>query len=87
MVLFIDIFSLVDMNLALIERAQFAHNECVYQPGVYEYRDGFKGSFLEHLLREMESVHGKDLGILRWTLFVTQRLDLGTFCMWRAVSP
>ncbi|KAG0244141.1 chorismate mutase [Mortierella sp. GBAus27b] len=44
---------------ALIERAQFAHNECVYQPGVYEYGDGFKGSFLEHLLREMESVHAR----------------------------
>ncbi|KAF9941663.1 chorismate mutase aro7 [Modicella reniformis] len=44
---------------ALIERAQFAHNECTYQPGVYEYDDGYKGSFLEYLLLEMETVHAR----------------------------
>ncbi|KAK3822675.1 MAG: chorismate mutase [Benniella sp.] len=44
---------------ALIERAQFAHNECVYRPGVYEFGDGYQGSFLGYLLREMETVHAR----------------------------
>ncbi|KAF9189799.1 chorismate mutase aro7 [Haplosporangium sp. Z 767] len=44
---------------ALIERAQFALNECTYQPGVYEYEDGYKGSFLGYFLHEMEKVHSR----------------------------
>jgi len=43
--------------IALIERAQFALNDCTYQPGVYEYDDGYKGSFLGYFLHEMEKVH------------------------------
>ncbi|KAF8932538.1 chorismate mutase [Dissophora ornata] len=44
---------------ALIERAQFAWNEYTYQPGVYDYDDGFKGSFLGYFLHEMEKVHAR----------------------------
>ncbi|KAG0207994.1 chorismate mutase aro7 [Mortierella sp. GBA30] len=44
---------------ALIERAQFALNECTYTSGVYEYDNGFKGSFLEYFLHEMEIVHAR----------------------------
>ncbi|KAG0305107.1 chorismate mutase aro7 [Dissophora globulifera] len=44
---------------ALIERAQFAVNECTYQEGVYEYDDGYKGSFLGYFLHEMEIVHAR----------------------------
>ncbi|KAF9536638.1 chorismate mutase aro7, partial [Lunasporangiospora selenospora] len=40
----------------LIERAQFAVNDCIYQPGVYKYEDDFEGSFLEYFLHEMEKV-------------------------------
>ena len=46
------------IHLALIERAQFALNDCTYQPGVYKYDNDFKGSFLEYFLHEMEQVHG-----------------------------
>ncbi|KAG0059091.1 chorismate mutase aro7, partial [Linnemannia elongata] len=42
---------------ALIERAQFALNDCTYQPGVYKYDNGSQGSFLEYFLHEMEKVH------------------------------
>ncbi|KAI1317380.1 chorismate mutase aro7 [Mortierella claussenii] len=44
---------------ALIERAQFALNDCTYRPGVYEYDNGFKGSFLGYFLHEMEKVHAR----------------------------
>ena len=48
---------------ALIERAQFAHNARVYQPGavpVPSYRpDGEQHSLLEVVLREMEQLHGR----------------------------
>ena len=48
---------------SLIERAQFARNEPVYQPDaipVPGFRpDGCRYSLLEYLLREMEQVHGK----------------------------
>ncbi|KAF9409523.1 chorismate mutase aro7 [Podila epigama] len=44
---------------ALIERAQFKLNECTYQPNVYEYEDGYKGSFLGYFLHEMEKVHSR----------------------------
>ncbi|KAF8979905.1 chorismate mutase aro7 [Entomortierella lignicola] len=45
--------------MTLIERAQFAKNDCIYTPGVYEYDDGSRGSFLEYLLHEMEKVHAR----------------------------
>ncbi|KAF9174426.1 chorismate mutase aro7 [Mortierella sp. AD011] len=44
---------------ALIERAQFALNDNIYKPGVYEYDDGFKGSFLGYFLHEIETVHAR----------------------------
>ncbi|KAF9544452.1 chorismate mutase aro7 [Mortierella hygrophila] len=44
---------------ALIERAQFALNDCTYQPGVYKYDNGSQGSFLEYFLHEMEKVHAR----------------------------
>ncbi|KAG0030605.1 chorismate mutase aro7 [Podila clonocystis] len=44
---------------ALIERAQFKLNACTYQPGVYDYDDGYKGSFLGYFLHEMEKVHSR----------------------------
>ncbi|KAG9290471.1 hypothetical protein G9A89_002446 [Geosiphon pyriformis] len=46
---------------ALIERAQFAHNEAIYKPGIYKYKgsDDFNGSFLEFFLGEVERVHAK----------------------------
>jgi hypothetical protein len=47
------------LYVALIERAQFALNDCTYQPGVYKYDNGSQGSFLEYFLHEMEKVHGK----------------------------
>ncbi|KAF9432414.1 Chorismate mutase 1-like protein [Entomortierella beljakovae] len=44
---------------ALIERAQFARNECIYKPGVYDYDNDSKSSFLEYFLHEMEKVHAR----------------------------
>ncbi|KAF9923914.1 chorismate mutase aro7 [Linnemannia zychae] len=44
---------------ALIERAQFALNECTYKPGVYKYDNGSSSSFLEYFLHEMEKVHAR----------------------------
>lgn len=44
---------------SLIERAQFAHNVVVYQPGQLGFNDGSDISFLDHMLQEIESVHGK----------------------------
>lgn len=45
---------------ALIERAQFAFNKCIYTPGALEFK-GATGerSFLEYFLWETEKVHGK----------------------------
>ncbi|KAJ3339677.1 hypothetical protein HDU93_007903 [Gonapodya sp. JEL0774] len=43
---------------ALIERAQFAHNPIVYEPGKFDFK-GFGGSFMEWVLRETEVVHAK----------------------------
>lgn len=44
---------------ALIERAQFAHNECIYQAGHDEFTQLHSVSFMEYLLRELESVHAR----------------------------
>lgn len=47
----------------LIERAQFAYNSAIYQPGAVPVplwtRDGRQMSLLEYLLRETEQVHGR----------------------------
>ncbi|KXS22100.1 chorismate mutase [Gonapodya prolifera JEL478] len=43
---------------ALIERAQFAHNAIIYEPGKFDFKD-FGGSFMEWVLRETEVVHAK----------------------------
>ncbi|KAF8062653.1 CM1 [Scenedesmus sp. PABB004] len=47
----------------LIERAQFARNAAVYEPGGVQVpaygRDGTRLSLLEYLLRETEALHGK----------------------------
>ena len=48
---------------SLIERAQYAHNEAVYQtdgiPGVPEFAAcGRRYSFLEYFLRKTEALHG-----------------------------
>ncbi|KAI9002792.1 putative ARO7-chorismate mutase [Gaertneriomyces semiglobifer] len=43
---------------ALIERAQFAQNNNIYDPDHFQ-QEGFPGSFLEYLLHEIESVHAK----------------------------
>jgi len=51
------------LELALIERAQFKLNACTYQRGVYDYDDGYQGSFLGYFLHEMEKVHCKSFNI------------------------
>ena len=45
----------------LIERAQFAHNARIYEPGVIEELKalGVEGSWLDWFLKETESFHGK----------------------------
>ncbi|ESK87156.1 chorismate mutase [Moniliophthora roreri MCA 2997] len=45
----------------LIERAQFAHNPRMYQPGAFkELQDtGFTGSWLDWFLKEIETFHAK----------------------------
>ncbi|KAF9388824.1 chorismate mutase aro7 [Podila verticillata] len=43
----------------LIERAQFKLNASTYQCGVYDYENGYKGSFLGYFLHEMEKVHSR----------------------------
>ncbi|KAF6239459.1 chorismate mutase [Scenedesmus sp. NREL 46B-D3] len=49
----------------LIERAQFAQNPLVYQPGGVEVpaygKDGKQFSLMEYILRETEQLHGKEL--------------------------
>jgi chorismate mutase len=46
---------------ALIERAQFAYNQRIYQPRAFEEltRLGFDGSWLEWFIFGVESFHGK----------------------------
>lgn len=50
--------------LALIERAQYAHNPKLYvKGGVPELaQEGFDGSWLEWFLKETESMHGEVTG-------------------------
>jgi hypothetical protein len=44
---------------ALIERAQFAHNARIYEPGAFKEEMGFDGSWLEWFLYEIETFHGE----------------------------
>ncbi|KAJ7175900.1 chorismate mutase [Mycena filopes] len=46
---------------SLIERAQFAHNPRIYQPGAFSEltATGFEGSWLEWFLKETETFHAK----------------------------
>ncbi|KAI8870030.1 chorismate mutase [Ramicandelaber brevisporus] len=44
---------------AIIERAQFKHNNTIYQPGKFTFADGFTGSFLAWFLKEVERVHAR----------------------------
>ncbi|WWC72668.1 chorismate mutase [Kwoniella pini CBS 10737] len=43
----------------LIERAQFAYNKKIYQPGAFQDELNFSGSWLEWFLFEIESFHAK----------------------------
>ncbi|KAJ1956327.1 chorismate mutase aro7 [Dispira parvispora] len=43
----------------LIERCQFKHNDIIYQPGAFQFATGYKGSFLQNFLWELEKVHAK----------------------------
>jgi chorismate mutase len=45
---------------SLIERAQFAHNPKIYEPGVFRELEAlqFEGSWLEWFLKETEAFHG-----------------------------
>jgi chorismate mutase len=47
------------LNIALIERAQFALNAKIYEAGAFENDTGFSGSWLEWFLFEIESFHGR----------------------------
>ncbi|GFZ51414.1 hypothetical protein JCM24511_09176 [Saitozyma sp. JCM 24511] len=44
---------------ALIERAQFAYNGKIYEPGAFKGETGFDGSWLEWFLYEIETFHAK----------------------------
>lgn len=44
---------------ALIERAQFARNKRIYEPGAFKAEMGSEGSLLEWFIRETESFHGE----------------------------
>lgn len=44
---------------ALIERAQFAYNGKIYEPGAFKGETGFDGSWLEWFLYEIETFHGE----------------------------
>lgn len=44
---------------ALIERAQFARNKRIYEPGAFKAELGSEGALLEWFIRETESFHGK----------------------------
>jgi chorismate mutase len=44
---------------SLIERAQFAHNACIYKPGRFPFTDGYTGSFLMYFFAQVERVHAK----------------------------
>lgn len=49
------------MYIALIERAQFAHNHSIYMPGALDFNNMTgKRSFLEYYLWETEKMHGKN---------------------------
>lgn len=49
------------MYIALIERAQFAHNHSIYIPGALDFNNMTgKRSFLEYYLWETEKMHGKN---------------------------
>lgn len=52
--------------LALIERAQFAYNQKIYQPGAFESVAGWKGTWLEWFLYETECFHGRSYKLF-WT--------------------
>lgn len=48
-------------KIALIERAQFAHNHSIYIPGALDFNNMTgKRSFLEYFLWETEKMHGKN---------------------------
>lgn len=51
---------LIFFSVALIERAQFAMNPCIYEKGALEF-NGATGdrNFLEYFFWETEKVHGK----------------------------
>jgi len=46
---------------SLMERAQFAHNPKIYQPGAFNELEalGFEGSWLEWFLKETETFYGE----------------------------
>lgn len=43
----------------LIERAQFAVNPKIYEPGAFKAEIGYEGSWVEWFLFETESFHGE----------------------------
>lgn len=43
----------------MIERAQFARNKRIYEPGAFKAEMGSEGSLLEWFIRETESFHGE----------------------------
>lgn len=49
--------------VALIERAQFALNQNIYEKGAIEFKgETGEKSFLEYCLSETEKIHGKQEG-------------------------
>lgn len=68
--------SFVVWCIALIERAQFALNPCVYEKGALEFK-GATGerSFLEYFFWETEKVHGKILHSLVKEHFTDLQFD------------
>lgn len=44
---------------AIIERAQFRHNEAIYIPGKFDVPEGGDGTFSQYLLFELEKVYAK----------------------------
>lgn len=55
-----------------IERAQFAHNPKIYQPGAFEELEkiGYKGSLLGWFLKETETFHC--MFVITSTMFVNE---------------
>ena len=43
----------------LIERSQFKQNPICYEPGKFNFKNDYKGSFMMYLLHETESLHAK----------------------------